>query len=689
MTRYAVMTGHHCERRFGWDCHGLPIEYEIDKRWNIKSSQEREAIGVAEYNRRCREIVMTYSAEWEQIVGRFGRWIDFQNDYKTMDTNFMESVWWTFKQIHNKGLVYRGSRIMPFSTACNTVLSNFEAGSNYKDTKDPSVFITFPLVDEPETSMIAWTTTPWTLPSNLACAVNPEFVYLKIKDEEKGKVYIVAECRLKETLKQANIKKHTVIEKLKGKDLVGKSYIPLFNYFESFKETNCFTIIAGAFVTKDAGTGIVHCAPGFGEEDYKVCMANGLVTSGKLVMPMDDDGRFLASVTDYAGQYFKDADPLIIKDLKAKDRLVAQGTCTHSYPFCWRSETPLMYRAINTWFIKVTDIKDQLLKNNEDPLWVPAFVQEKRFKNWLADARDWCFSRSRYWGNPIPMWVSDDGEEVICVGSIQELRELSGCGEITDLHREHIDHIQIPSKQGKGMLKRIPEVFDCWFESGSMPFASSHYPFSTDEEAFSKKFPGDFIAEGLDQTRGWFYTLMVISTAIKGCAPFKNLIVNGIVLAEDGTKMSKSKKNYPDPLYIAKEYGADACRLYLCNSPVVRAEQLQFKEVGVKSVIREIFLPWFNSYRFLIQNISRYEQTFNKNFVFDPNMMTTIKDANLTDRWMISATQNLIKYVRVEMESYKLYQVVKPLLSFLEKLSNWYVRLNRPRMKGEEGEIEQ
>jgi len=357
VTRYATQTGHHCTRRFGWDCHGLPIEYEIDKRYQIKSSLEREEIGVKEYNRRCREIVMTYSKEWESIVGRFGRWIDFQNDYKTMDCKFMESVWWAFKEIYNKGLVYRGSRIMPFSTACNTVLSNFEAGSNYKDAKDPALYVTFPLVDDPETNMIAWTTTPWTLPSNLALAVNPEFVYLKIKDEEKGKIYIIAETRLKDVLKQTYIKQHTVLEKLKGSDLVGKSYTPLFNYFEHLSAQKCFTIIGAKFVTADAGTGCVHCAPGFGEDDYSACVAEGLVQPGKVPMPMDDDGKFLDPVTDYKGQYFKDADANITQDLKERGRLVASGSVVHSYPFCWRSQSPLMYRAVDTWFIRVTDIK--------------------------------------------------------------------------------------------------------------------------------------------------------------------------------------------------------------------------------------------------------------------------------------------------------------------------------------------
>mmetsp|Transcript_8452 Transcript_8452/g.14175 ORF Transcript_8452/g.14175 Transcript_8452/m.14175 type:complete len:487 (+) Transcript_8452:1128-2588(+) len=454
-------------------------------------------------------------------------------------------------------------------------------------------------------------------------------------------------------------------------------------------EQKCFRVVAGKFVTSDAGTGIVHCAPGFGEDDYAVCVENGLVEPGQVPMPMDDDGRFTAKIADFQNLPFKEADPLITKNLKDRGRLVSTGTIVHSYPFCWRSQTPLMYRAVDTWFIRVTDIKQDLLKNNEDPTWVPQFVQEKRFKNWLEGARDWCFSRNRYWGNPIPLWVSDDMEEVVCVGSIQELRELSGCGDITDLHRENVDQITIPSKMGKGVLRRIPEVFDCWFESGSMPFAQSHYPFSISDEEFMKGFPANFIAEGLDQTRGWFYTLMVISTAVKQQAPFKNLIVNGIVLGSDGQKMSKSKKNYPDPMLITKNYGADACRLYLCNSPVVRAESLVFKEEGVKGVVREIILPWFNAYRFLVQNISRYEQDTGKNFVFDSALKGQMKEGNLMDRWIVSSNQNLIRLVRKEMDSYKLYNVVRPLLSFLDSLTNWYVRLNRSRMKGEEGLDEQ
>lgn len=692
VTRYATMTGHHVERRFGWDCHGLPIEFEIDKMHKIANSVEREAIGVKQYNEWCREIVMRFSKEWEHVIGRFGRWIDFQNDYKTMDCNYMESVWWAFKQMHDKGLVYRGTKIMPFSTACNTVLSNFEAGSNYKDVSDPSVIVSFPTVKDPSVNLIAWTTTPWTLPSNLALCVNPDLDYIKFIDNATEKIYICMKCRLDYVQKQMKIAKTTVLETFKGAEMEGTQYEPLFPFFaEEKKGTKCFSVITAAYVSTDAGTGVVHQAPGFGEDDYQVCLKKGLIDAGDAPVPIDQDGKFTAKISTYQGQYIKEADKVIIADLKASGRLMASGTIKHSYPFCWRSQTPLIYRGFDCWFIRVTDIKKDLLEENTKTQWIPSFVQEKRFHNWLVDAKDWCFSRNRYWGNPIPMWVSDDGEETVCIGSIAELEELSGVKNIKDLHREFVDNITIPSKKGKGNLKRIPEVFDCWFESGSMPFAQSHYPFSVKDEEFSKGFPANFIAEGLDQTRGWFYTLMVISTAIKNQAPFKNLIVNGIVLAEDGTKMSKSKKNYPDPMFVADQFGADACRLYLCNSPVVRAEPLKFSGEGVRNVVRDIFLPWFNAYRFLIQNITRWETRSGKQFVFDPELKYKLlndPNSNFTDNWIIAANQNLIKYVRHEMDAYKLYNIVRPTLDFIEDLTNWYVRLNRPRMKGDDNDVQ-
>ena len=427
----------------------------------------------------------------------------------------------------------------------------------------------------------------------------------------------------------------------------------------------------------------MHWAPGFGEDDFNIWVQKKIIDQGAPPWPMDDNGKFDSQIPDYTGVYFKDADKDIKRELKSKGRLIFEGTYDHSYPFCWRSDTPLMYRAVNSWFIKVTDIKEDLVKNNLKAYWVPEIIQKSRFHNWLVDAKDWWFSRNRIWGNPIPLWISEDGEEVVWVGSIKELQELSGRKDINDLHRDFIDDIVIPSKRGKGNLKRIEEVFDWWFESGSMPFAQHHYPFSISEEEFKTKFPGDFIAEGLDQTRGWFYTLNVISTAIKNSEPYKNLIVNGLILAEDGSKMSKSKQNYPDPMKMVDEFSADAVKLYMLNSPVVRADPLKFSTEGVKGVVRNVFLPWYNSYRFLIQNIYRLEEQNGNNFNYDPSLR--YKSTNILDKWIIGANQNLIKMFRTEMDGYRLYTIIRYLLSFLDDLTKWYIRLNRSRMKGQEG----
>ncbi|CEG41858.1 isoleucine-trna ligase [Plasmopara halstedii] len=687
VTRYAHQTGHYVERRFGWDCHGLPVENEINKKLGVSTKEQVFEMGIDKYNAECRSIVQRYTNEWERVVKRIGRWIDCENDYKTMEPWYMESVWNVFRTIFDKDLIYRGYKILPYSTACTTSLSNFEANLDYRDTPDPSVVVTFPLLDEPDVALLAWTTTPWTLPSNLALCVNESLDYVKIKDLKTNKMYVLGETRLCQVYPKMTKKGYKggdfeILDKMKGSTLVGKKYVPLFECYQDWP--NAFRVLGDNYVSDSNGTGIVHQAPTFGEDDYRVCVREGVTDKFTLPDPLDDNGIFTEIVPLVQGLYVKKADDVICQDLKARGRLVSKGTEVHSYPFCYRSGTPLIYRAIPGWFVNVERIRDRIVANNKLTYWVPSFVQEKRFHNWLVDGKDWNISRGRFWGTPLPLWVSDDYEEVVCVGSIAELETLTG-EKVTDLHREFIDHLTIPSKKGKGILHRVPEVFDCWFESGSMPYAQQHYPFEN-QLKFEKTFPADFVAEGLDQTRGWFYTLMVLSTALFDKPAFQNLIVNGLVLAEDGRKMSKSLKNFTDPEEILQQYGADALRLYLINSPVVRAEPLKFQPLGVFGVIREIFLPWFNSARFFAQQATRLQLETGISFV--PDRESALASTNVMDSWILAALHNLIKFVHEEMKAYRLYTVVPRLVNFIEQLTNWYVRLNRPRLKGSAGSTE-
>ena len=688
--RYWSMKGYYVERRFGWDTHGLPIEYEIDKKFNISGPAAVKEMGIAKYNAECKAIVMRFATEWRETIDRLGRWIDFDNDYKTMNTTFMETVWWVFKQLFDKGQVYRSYRVMPFSTALSTPLSQHEAQQNYKETQDPAVVVSFPLLDDPKTSLLAWTTTPWTLPSNTGLCVNPNFEYVKILDKESGNQYILVEKLLGTLYKDPKKAKFTILERIKAPDLRGKRYEPLFDYFyDDWKEYG-FRVIMDEYVTDADGTGIVHQAPSFGEEDYRAAQKEGIISPTRLPPnPVDETGKFTNEVRDFAGQHVKEADKHIIKHLKSTGRLIKDGQLTHSYPYCWRSDTPLIYRAISGWFVNVAGNEDQpsiiplMLDGISKSHWVPSFVKEKRFGDWIKNARDWNISRNRFWGTPIPLWANEDYSEIVVVGSVEELKKLSNHpGEITDLHRDSVDDITIPSRKGGPPLRRIEEVFDCWFESGSMPYAGIHYPFEN-KDFFEKTFPGDFIAEGLDQTRGWFYTLVILGTHLFGKLPFQNCVVNGIVLAEDGKKMSKRLKNYPDPLEVISKYGADPLRLYMINSPVVRAETLRFKESGVKEIVSKVLLPLWNSYKFFEGQVELLKKVENIDYKFDPRAETT--NTNVMDKWILASTQSLLKYINEEMAAYRLYTVVPGLLNLIDETTNWYIRFNRKRLKGELG----
>jgi isoleucyl-tRNA synthetase len=654
--RYKTMKGFCVPRGFGWDCHGLPVENEIEKARELSGAASIEAFGIARFNEECRAIVQRYVEEWKKTVDRMGRWVDFGQTFKTMDVSFMESVWWVFRQLHDMELVYEGFKVMPFSTRLGTPLSNFEANLNYKDVDDPSVVVAFEWLEEPGVYFLAWTTTPWTLPSNLALMVGPEVEYVRVRDS-RGKEYVVAERLWQSLFKEGG----EIVGRSLGRDLAGKKYRPLFDFFA---DREAFRVIVEEAVSVEEGTGIVHSAPAFGELDFFACKREGI----ELVCPVDNEGRFTEEVPPYRGLLVKDADRQIIQDLKRRGLVFWQGTVRHRYPFCWRTDTPLIYKAVSTWFVAVERIKRELIEANEQVNWVPNHIKGGRFGKWLEHARDWAVSRNRYWGTPIPIWRNEEGELHV-VGSIQELEALTGA-KIDDLHRHKIDHLTF--RKGGKEYKRVSEVFDCWFESGSMPYAQHHYPFENGQ-LFEKTFPADFIAEGLDQTRGWFYTLMVLSTALKRAPAFKNVIVNGIILAEDGNKMSKRLRNYPDPEKVVRQYGADAVRLYMMDSPAVSAEDLRFSEKGVEQVLRQVLIPYWNSFVFLA--------TYAKIYRWQPREE---KPKALIDRWVLSMAQKLVRDVEEAMERYSLNEAVAPLVGFVDQLTNWYIRRCRSRFWADE-----
>lgn len=659
--RYQTMRGNYVERSFGWDCHGLPIESEMEKVLKLQSKRDIEAYGIDKFNEACRSVVLRYTAEWETIVTRMGRWVDFRHGYRTMDRNFMESVWWVFKTLWDKGLVYEGTRILPYCPRCATPLSNFETNQGYKEVVDPAITIRFQLRGEERSYILAWTTTPWTLPSNLALAVGPEVDYVKVRDGND--CFYLAENRLGAYYKNVP----EILWRGKGSDLAGRRYEPLFDYFANLYEKGAFQVLCGDFVSIEDGTGIVHCAPGFGEDDHALCKAAGLPE----VCPIDAECRFTDEVPDYAGRAVKETDREIIHRLKEEGKLVRQEQIRHSYPHCWRGDDPLIYRTISTWFVRVEQLRDRMVKNNQLINWVPAHLRDGRFGKWLENARDWAISRNRFWGTPLPIWRNPEGE-IIVPGGVAELEKLTG-QTIGDLHKHFIDKLEIPSPTGKSPLKRVEEVFDCWFESGSMPYARMHYPFENKKQ-FEEHFPAEFIAEGLDQTRGWFYTLVVLASALFDRPPFKNVLVNGLILAENGQKMSKHLKNYPDPMDVVNSYGADALRLFMLDSQVVCAEDLKFSEAGVKEVLRDVMIPMWNALAFFTTyaNVDGYEPPSGE--VRPPE-----NPSNVLDRWILSSTSQMIGEVRGELDAYNLQKAANRFRRFIDDLTNWYIRRSRRR----------
>ena len=658
--RYKTMRNFRVERRFGWDTHGLPVEYEVEQDLKLNGAEEIREFGVGKFNEACRSIVLRYTAEWEETVDRMARWVDFENDYKTMDRDFMESVWWVFKQLWDKGLIYEGVKVVPYSWRVATPLSNFEANLNYKDTQDPSVTLRFRMLDAENTYALAWTTTPWTLPSNMALCAGPGLEYVRLLHKETGDRYHLVASRVETYFEEGS---YEIEERMKGTALKGRPYEPLFDFAKKRKPSdNAWKIYNDEYVSDESGTGLVHLAC-FGEDDVRIFNREGI----PIFDPVDEEGNFMQDMEFIAGLNVMEANRPISQKLKEKGLMFRQETVEHSYPFCWRTDTPLIYKPISTWFVKVESFRDRMVEHNRKVHWVPGHIRDGRFGKWLENARDWAISRNRFWGTPLPIWKSEDGD-TLCFGSVEELENASGT-KVPDLHKQHVDQLVI-EHQGK-TYRRVTEVLDCWFESGSMPYGQQHYPFEN-KEVFEANFPANFICEGLDQTRGWFYTLVVIAQALFDKPAFHNCVVNGLILAEDGKKMSKRLKNYPDPTQMLDQYGADAIRLYMLNSPAVRGEDLRFSEKGLVETTRTLLLPLWNALAFLTTyaRIDGWEPT-SENLELPRN--------NPLDRWILSKLAGLIDEVRNQMDLYDLNRSVAPFVGFIDLLTNWYIRRSRRR----------
>ncbi len=676
--RFWTMKGKRIERRWGWDCHGLPIENIIEQKLKFKTRKDILDLGVKRFNEECRKCVLQYAQDWKKTIRRLGRWVDMENDYKTMDLSFMESIWWVFKTLWEKKMIYEGRKSMHICPRCETVLSNFEVTQGYKEVEDYTVYPLFKMTTGPYkgASMVAWTTTAWTLPGNTLLAIHPtsEYVVVSISD---AKDIIVAKTRLEslKTVDPNNAALWKVKRIISADELIGSQYEPLFPTYKN--HANAFRVVTGDFVSLEEGTGVVHIAPGFGEDD----MMLGQREKVDPIMHVQMDGMFVPEVI----KTFQDAgfdvskltvkpkanprqtDGIVDEYLSKHGKILGAEPFKHSYPHCWRCDTPLLNYSTTSWFVSVTALKEKMLANNQNIHWVPEHIKDGRFGKWLEGARDWAISRSRFWGTPLPIWRAPDGE-ILCIGSVEELEKFSGI-TVNDLHKDVVDDIVI-QKNGK-TFRRIPEVLDCWFESGSMPYAQMHYPFEN-KELFTQNFPAEFIGESQDQTRAWFYTLHVLSTALFDSSAFRNVIVNGIILAEDGKKMSKKLKNYPDPEMVMDKYGADALRMYLCLSPLMEAESLNFSEKGVDEVYKKVTM--------LAGNVLKFWE------LYAPNMRDAAPRAapaseHVLDQWIVDKTRQLVTDVGAALETYRIQSGARPIVEFLQNLSTWYVRRSRDRFK--------
>lgn len=669
VTRYKTMRGYYVPRIVGWDTHGLPIEYAIEKEHGFKSKKDIIAYGIDKFNQECRDSVFKFQDVWLKMYRRTGRWADYDNAYATLDESFIESVWWVFKTIYDKGYVYKDFRSSPYCPRCATPLSNFELNQGYQDdVPDPSLFVKFKIKGQ-DAYLLGWTTTPWSLPGNAAIAVHPEaqYVYVRLKDDDgKEEVLVVARDRLESLA----VDDYHIEKELNGQELVGLEYEPLFELKDKGEPNpELYKVWAADFVSIEEGSGVLHVAPAFGEDDLNLAKEHNL----PVFITIDENGQVVTDqglAEEIAGKFFKEADEPIISHLTHKNLVYAAETFKHTYPFCWRCDTPLLYYATDNWMVRVTQFKDALVGNNMQINWTPKHIQTGRFGNWLDNARDWGISRNRFWGAPLPIWVTDDGE-VTVIGSVKELKEKAlDPAKVGDLHRPFIDDVEIKTDNGK-IARRVPEVFDVWFESGSMPYAQDHYPFENAKE-WEKGYPATFIAEAIDQTRGWFYTLHVLATALFDKPAFKNAICSGWIVAADGEKLSKRKKNYAPMDEVFDQYGVDTMRYFMASSPLMNGEDTRFSVDFLRDTQRQVFMTLNNIYSFykLYADVDKFKP---EKPLHEP------KSANLLDQWMLARLNQAIAEVTAGMEEYRLDKASRPIMELLEDTSNWYVRRSRRR----------